>query len=130
MELHISLWKWLLIFLGSGLGGLLRYLLGVSIQTWCASCFPWGTLTINVSGCFLIGFLATLWAGDATLPAEYKAGILVGFLGGYTTFSTFGYETISLLNNHRTEGAVSYVLASVLVGLLAVWCGQLLARQF
>ena len=116
-----------LIFLGSGSGGLLRYWLGGCIQRWWGPDFPLGTLVVNVSGCLVIGYLATAWSGPVLLREEYRAAVLIGVLGGYTTFSSFSRETLVLANQGHWGRAAGYVLGSVILSLLAVWIGSLLA---
>ena len=86
--------------------------------------FPVGTLFVNVSGAFAAGLLATFLLERSSVPAEVRTGLLVGVLGGYTTFSTFSLETLTLAH----EGEWLYVVASVAGALLAVWLGQTLAR--
>ncbi len=121
--------KPVLVFVGSGAGGLLRYALGGLIQTWWGPAFPMGTMLVNISGCFAKGFLATAFAGQLPLREEYRLVLLVGVLGGYTTFSSFGRETIVLMEEGAWARAGAYVLTSVIVGLAAVWLGGLLAGR-
>lgn len=125
----ISFAKPVLIFLGGGSGSLLRYWLGGVVQGWWGSTFPLGTLFVNVSGCFLMGFLATAWMGPILIRDDYRSAILIGVLGGYTTFSSFGRETIALLHDAEWLRAGGYVLGSVLLSLLAVWVGGALATR-
>lgn len=86
--------KLVLIFVGSGLGGVLRYALGGWGQRPADGRFPLGTLIVNVSGCLLIRFLTAAFAGRVLIREEYRVALLIGVLGGYTTFSTFGLETL------------------------------------
>ena len=86
--------------------------------------FPWGTLSVNVLGCLAIGVLsALLVVEERRVPEWLHAGLVIGLLGGFTTFSTFGRETIELLREQRIAAAVAYVLASNLAGLAALWLG-------
>lgn len=118
-----------LVFLGAGTGGMLRYWLGGLIHHWIGHSFPLGTLTVNVSGCFAMGFLATAFADEALVHDEYRMIVLIGLLGGYTTFSAFSYETLVLIRAADWTRVGLYVLASVLLSLIAVWGGALLADK-
>lgn len=129
-ESEFSLLKPSLIFLGSGSGGLIRYWLGDVIQNWWKTPFPAGTLVINVTGCLIMGLLVTVWAGPTAIREEYRAAVLVGFLGGYTTFSSFGRDTLTLVHNGDWLRAGGYVLCTVALSLLAVWLGAILAKAF
>lgn len=118
-----------LIFLGAGTGGLLRYWLGGALQAWWGPTFPVGTLIVNLSGCLAIGFLATAWTGPVLIREEYRIAILVGVLGGYTTFSSFGFDTLGFVHNGQWARAFGYVLGSVVLSLLAVWVGAVAASR-
>lgn len=124
-----SFLKPVLIFVGSGGGGLLRYWLGGLIQGWWGPAFPLGTLIINVSGCLVMGFLAAAWTGPVLIREEYRQGVLIGVIGGYTTFSSFGREAIALAHDGEWLRAGGYVLGSVALGLLAVWLGAAIAAK-
>lgn len=126
---HFSLLKPTLIFLGSGTGGLLRYWLAGIVQNWWGPAFPLGTLVVNVSGCLAMGFLATIWTGPVLIREEYRTAILIGVIGGYTTFSSFGRETLALVHDGEWWRAGWYVTGSVALGLLAVWFGAALATK-
>lgn len=128
-DAEFSLLKPTLIFLGSGSGGLLRYWLGGILQNWWGPAFPLGTLIVNLSGCMAMGFLATAWTGPVLIREEYRVAVLVGVIGGYTTFSSFGRETLALVHDGEWWRAGWYVLASVLLGLLAVWFGGAIATK-
>lgn len=112
-----------LIFLGSGSGGLVRYILGSAIQNWSSSVFPWGTLIVNVTGCLVMGYLVTLWTDPGSVRQEVRAAVLVGFLGGYTTFSSFGRDTLTLVQQKSWLPALGYVLGSLVLSLMAVFLG-------
>ncbi len=117
-----------LIALGGGLGSVLRYLLSGAIQTWSkSSSFPYGTLAVNLLGCFVIGFCAQLAETRSMFTSETRAFVFVGILGGFTTFSTFGNETMNLLRASATLTALLNLAAHVVLGLLAVWLGRALA---
>ncbi len=123
MKLTTALW----VFLGGGLGASLRFLIGESLRPMLKSGFPWPTLAINVIGCALAGFLAARF-GLNNPEHPWRAFILVGVLGGFTTFSAFGLESLTLAQQGRILLATLYVLVSVLGGLLAVWLGFGLTR--
>jgi fluoride exporter len=112
----------LVIFLGSGLGGLARYAAGVWIQNMSRSEFPWGTLVINVSGSLLLGLVYGTLDSISAAP-EWRAFLGIGVLGGYTTFSTFSYEAVRLLQDGEWDRALWYVLGSVIVSLAAALLG-------
>ncbi|HVZ93551.1 MAG TPA: fluoride efflux transporter CrcB [Phycisphaerales bacterium] len=114
----------LIVFVGAGLGGMLRYALGGAVQQWWGPSFPVGTLVVNVSGCLAIGALATLFTGPLLVREEVKLFVLIGVLGGYTTFSSFGRETMSLIGDGEWMYAVLNVVLSNAAGLAAVWMGS------
>jgi fluoride exporter len=118
------------VALGGALGASARYLLDRVIEQHTESVFPWSTLTINVTGCFVIGVVIEQLVDRHHLPAWLRIGIVVGVLGGYTTFSTFSQEIFSLLESNDVAIALAYAGASVGVGLLAVYLGTLLGRSF
>jgi CrcB protein len=123
--------KLILIGLGGGVGAVLRYLISGWGQTFSDGTFPLGTIGVNILGCGLIGFLGAAWAGPFAVREEYRLALMVGVLGGFTTFSSFGLETFSLLREGQRAAAIANVLASNLFGLLAVWVGfRLAARLF
>ena len=118
----------LLVGIGGFLGASARYLLGGAIYRWLPATFPWATLVINVTGCFGIGFLAVLVEERMLLGPGARLFLMVGILGGYTTFSTFGYETIALVRESSFAAAAVNVLGQVALGLVAVWAGAAAAR--
>lgn len=120
----------LLIALGGGLGSVLRYLMAGWTQSFVAGPFPVGTMVVNVSGCLIIGFANYLFSGPVPIQPEYRIGLTIGLLGGYTTFSTFGWETIALVNDGQGWRALGNVLLSVGLGLLGVWLGCRLAQRW
>ena len=126
-EPSASLVKCTLIFLGGGSGTLLRYWLGAIVQNWWGPAFPLGTLLVNLSGCLAMGFLATLWTGPVLIRDDCRSAVLIGVIGGYTTFSSFGRETLALLQDGEWGRAGAYVVGSVVLGLLAVWVGAVIA---
>lgn len=121
--------KFLLISAGAILGANTRYWLGTWIsQKWGAS-FPWGTLLINLTGSFLLGLFMTLATERFLIDPRWRLLVAVGFLGAYTTFSTFTYESISLLLKGQILPGLLNILSSTLLGLLAVGLGILLGRS-
>jgi len=122
--------KFILIFIGSGAGGVLRYALAGWTQRLANGSFPIGTLIVNITGCLLIGFLTAALSGRVLMREEYRVALLIGLLGGYTTFSTFGLETFTLLNDGQAWRALLNVTASVILGLAGVWTGYRLAENW
>ncbi len=119
---------YLYIVAGAVLGAPARYYLQGKVQDLSGPGFPWGTLAVNLSGCLAIGFLATLAFERELLSREARAFLMVGFLGSYTTFSTFGWETFELARELDVLRAAANVIASVLFGLAGVGVGSALAR--
>jgi len=113
---------------GGALGSVSRYLLGTWIQSASKSIdFPFGTLTVNLIGCFVIGFLSQLAEARGMFTSETRALVFVGVLGGFTTFSSFGNDTINLLRDGETFNGLANVGANVILGLLLVWLGRTVA---
>jgi CrcB protein len=117
------------IGIGGALGSVLRYVLAGIAQRSIVS-FPIGTLLVNVLGCLAIGVLGGAFAGPVLIREEYRIALLVGLLGGFTTFSTFGFETVSLLSDGQAGRAVLNVVLSNGLGLVAVWLGYRLAQRW
>lgn len=122
--------KLVLIAAGSAIGGVCRYALAGSVQRFTNSAFPLGTLAVNLLGCFLIGFLATLFTGPYLLREEYRIAVLVGLLGGFTTFSSFGWETFALMSDRQFGVAFVNALLHNGLGLIVVWLGVRLAKAW
>jgi CrcB protein len=118
----------LAIALGGACGAISRYGLDRAIESRSSSSFPWATLVVNVSGCLLVGFLIAAIVDRHEAPVWVRAGLVVGFCGGYTTFSTFAQETLDLAEGRATPLAVANVVASVVLGVIAVFAGARLAR--
>jgi len=116
------------LFVGAGgaVGSMLRYMLAGVIQR-TANTFPVGTMAVNVAGCLLIGILSERFA-EATIDPVYRTAILVGVLGGFTTFSTFSLDTLNLAENRQYTLALANVLITVTLCLVACWGGQRLAQ--
>jgi CrcB protein len=122
--------KLLLIGTGGFVGSILRYLISGAVQTASQSiAFPYGTLAVNVIGCFLIGFFSELAESRGLFSSDTRAFLIMGILGGFTTFSTFGNETMNLLHDGEWTLALLNVGAQVLLGLGGVWIGYILAYQ-
>lgn len=124
-----TLLKYLAVAVGSALGGMLRYYLGGSVLARTAAPFPTATFVINVTGSFVIGFFLTITTERMNISPHLRLAVAVGFVGAYTTFSTFEYETIRLIEEGRFIHAVLNVVLSVAVGFAAVWGGIALARK-
>jgi CrcB protein len=121
--------RYLLILFGGGAGSLARYAAGLAITTRFGSQFPLGTLVVNVTGSFLIGLLMTLLTERFQPHPYWRLALVVGFLGGYTTFSSFEWETYSAIREGGFWIGLANVAGSVLFGYAAVWLGALLARR-
>ncbi len=114
-----------LVGIGGFIGSVMRYLASGYVQQATKSVgFPYGTLAVNVVGCFVIGFLAQLAEGRGVFTSEARAFVFVGILGGFTTFSSFGNETLNLARDSQMMGALANVSANVVIGLFAVWLGR------
>ncbi len=114
--------------LGGAIGSVTRYLLGTWTQSISQSIdFPYGTLTVNLIGCFFIGFLSQLAEARGAFTPESRALVFIGVLGGFTTFSSFGNDTINLLRDGETFNALANIGANVIVGLFLVWLGRSVA---
>ena len=117
------------IGVGSAIGGIARFVLSAAIQHRVTTAFPLGTLVVNISGSLLLGFLLRYALGAPDISAEVRAMLTTGFCGGYTTFSTYSYETATLLEEGDYRGAVLYALISVVISLAAVFLGFIAARE-
>ena len=121
--------KWLILFSGGGLGAVLRFALTLWIDQRAQTSFPWGTLSVNVVGCFLVGLVATLADEHRMLSPGMRLFLIAGVLGGFTTFSTFGLETWRLVKDGIASLAALNVAASFAGSLSAVILGVLLGRN-
>ncbi len=119
-----------LIAIFGAVGTLARYGLQGLVQIRTASTFPWGTLLVNLSGCFLLGLIGQFTLNRMVISPDWRVAIAVGFLGGYTTFSSFGWETAKILEDGEWLRASAYVGASVVAGLLLSVAGIRLANKF
>jgi fluoride exporter len=120
----------IVITLGGALGALSRYGLGLWITNKWNQGFPIHTFIINITGAFLLGFLNILFVEKLALSPLWRLGIGVGFLGAFTTFSTFGYEVFTLMESGNYTTAISYTVLSIVFGFLGVALGVGLARLF
>jgi fluoride exporter len=112
-----------LIALGGAVGSVLRYIVGGMVQRTSASAFPVGTLFVNVAGCLLIGIFVRFLLNMQT-SAELRALLVVGFCGGFTTFSTFSFETVGLIEGGEYARAATYIVGSVALCILATFAGM------
>lgn len=120
----------LLIALFGAMGTLARYGLQGMVQIKMGSTFPFGTLLINLTGCFFLGLIGQLTLNRVIVPPEWRMAIAIGFFGGYTTFSSFGWETAKMLEAGEWLWATTYVTASVVLGLFLSVAGIRLANRF
>ena len=118
----------LLIGLGGFAGAISRYLVDGFVTDRTAGAFPWGTLAVNLSGSFVLGLLFAMTAERAILPADIRGPVMIGFIGAYTTFSTFMLESWVLIENGSYASAVANLGGSVLLGLVAVIAGLTVGR--
>lgn len=117
------------IAVGGALGSVLRFLLSRWIQGRTQTgFFPWGILTVNLIGCLTIGVLFGLAAGRLTTDPILRVGIFLGLLGGFTTFSSFTLDTVTLFSSGAFGSAIVYILVSVVAGILATWAGLSLTK--
>jgi len=121
--------RFLLLAVFGVLGTLARYALQGWVQTRSAPGFPTGTLAVNLSGCLLLGFIAQYTLNHLVISPEWRIAITVGFFGAFTTFSSFGWETIKMLEDGEWAAASLYVGSSVVFGLLLVLAGIRLANR-
>lgn len=119
----------LIIGLGGAIGSILRYLTSLFVARYWENNFPLATLITNVLGCFLIGLFIGLLDKQQLANSDLKWFLITGFCGGYTTFSTFGYENFGLLQGQQSLMAFAYIASSVIVGLMAVWFGLFVAKM-
>jgi len=118
-----------MVLAGGATGSLTRYVLGNAIMTRMGARFPYGTVFINITGSFLIGFVMTLLTERANPNPNLRPLLVVGFLGGYTTFSSFEWETLGLMRDGAWLMGLLNMIGSVVVGYAAVWLGALAASK-
>ena len=120
--------RFLVVGCGGFIGAMARYGVSLAVATFWTRQFPLGTFVINVSGSFILGLFSTLAAERLLLAPEWRLFVATGFVGAYTTFSTFEYETQRLTEAGTAAWAIVNVLSSVVAGFAAVWLGVKLAR--
>lgn len=121
--------RYLVVLLGGGVGALVRYMLGTAISTRVGGRFPLGTFVINVTGSFLIGLLMTLLTERLNVHPNWRLLLVTGVLGGYTTFSTFEYETFRAVQDGGQWIGLLNVIGSVTLGYIAVWLGVVIVSR-
>jgi CrcB protein len=117
------------IAVGGAIGSVMRYWLSTGVHAWLGRGFPYGTLAVNVLGCLVMGVLFVLFTERFAANGVLRAGLLIGVLGGFTTFSSFSIETFSLIEQGAMAKAVGNVAASLVLCVGATWLGVILARQ-
>ena len=122
------MFKYLMVGIGGFAGAVARFWLGVFIGQKMGTRFPYGTFFINTSGCFLIGFIMTILTERTHLSANWRYLIPIGFIGAYTTFSTFEYETLRSIQDGQFVLGLLNVVLSLIVGFVLVWTGVIVAR--
>lgn len=127
-ERGLELQKYLLIAVGGALGSVARYWVGSTISSRVGIRFPYGTLVVNLTACVIIGFTLTYLGKRADLDPAWRFLIPVGFIGAYSTFSTYEWETLSTLRSGAFFLAGLYAIGSLILGLVAVWGGAALAE--
>jgi CrcB protein len=121
--------KFVYIFLGSGLGGLIRFGLGKWINSWHNSNFPFGTFVVNILACLVLGFVVGLADNRQLISTESKLFWVIGFCGGFSTFSTFSNETLTLYQSGNHIVNITYIVTSVIVCLVATYLGFAVADK-
>jgi CrcB protein len=120
--------KYLLIAFGGALGSMARYWVGSTIASRMGTKFPYGTFVINITACMIIGFSLTFLAKRADLNPAWRFLVPVGFIGAYSTFSTYEWETLSTIRTGAFLLAAFYAITSLILGLAAVWGGSMIAE--
>ena len=122
--------KYFLIALGGALGSMARYWVGSTVASRMGTKFPYGTFVINITACLIIGFTLTLFARRVDINPSWRFLVPVGFIGAYSTFSTYEWETLSTLRSGAFFLGSLYAVSSLILGLAAVWGGSMLAEIF
>ena len=120
--------KYMYIAAGGALGSIARFWVGSAVASRLGTKFPYGTFVINITACAIIGFSLTFLAKRTDLNPAWRFLVPVGFVGGYSTFSTYEWETLSTLRSGAFSMAALYAFSSLFLGLAAVWCGALIAE--
>jgi len=121
--------KYLLIAFGGALGSIARYWVGSTVGGRMGTRFPFGTFVINITACLIIGFTLTYLSERAEFGAASRYFLPIGFIGAYSTFSTYEWETLATLRSGAFALAALYALGSLVLGLCATWCGAVLAEM-
>ncbi|HBR58674.1 MAG TPA: fluoride efflux transporter CrcB, partial [Blastocatellia bacterium] len=125
---YLMLNKLILVGIGGFAGSVLRYLISGYAQDFSGSIgFPYGTLAVNLAGCFVIGFLSQLADARGVFTSDTRALVFIGIMGGFTTFSTFGNETMNLFRDGESGYALANIGAHIFLGLFFVWVGRSLS---
>ncbi len=117
------------VAVGGSLGAVSRYWVSTTTYQWLGQQFPYGTLGVNLLGSLAMGFLSVLLVHRLQVSEEIRIGLLAGFLGSFTTFSTFAMDTLHLAANDAVVKALVYILASVILCILGAWAGLVAAKQ-
>jgi CrcB protein len=128
-EPRYTMMKYLMVGIGGGIGSVLRFWVSSYMGERIGGRFPYGTFTVNITGSFLIGFIVTLLASKADWDPNWRYLIPIGFIGGYTTFSAFEFETLRSMQDGKMLIASLNVILSVAVGFAAVWLGTVAGRS-
>lgn len=123
-------WKFLLVALGGAFGAMARYAVSSGMVRWLGARFPWGTFTVNLLGSFCMGFLFALAREQVLLDEKSKLILMVGFLGSFTTFSSFSLDNYALLQSHSSSTMLLNIVVQNTLGLLLVVLGIITARLF
>jgi fluoride exporter len=126
----MSTYMWIAV--GGALGSMARFFVSSAFARLVGEAFPWGTIIVNISGCLLIGILATVSGPDGRLEVapDFRQFLLIGICGGYTTFSSFSLQTLNLIRNGEMMGAAGNAAVSFVACMVAVWIGATLGQWF
>ena len=127
---NCSMTKLLIIGAGGFIGAIARYVISGAVQNRTDSLFPYGTLVVNCLGCLLLGFMIYFVEERAILTVNARLFLAVGIMGAFTTFSTFGFETVQLMQNREFMQAAGNIFLNVAIGVTAFWAGRTMLRLF
>lgn len=122
--------EYLVVFVGGGLGAVARFVLGTAVQKASAAGFPWGTFVVNMLGCLLVGVIAELIRVRVDWQGHVRLFLVVGILGGFTTFSSFGYETVALIQSGKLMDGLLNAFGQLILGLIFVALGLYATHHF
>jgi fluoride exporter len=120
--------KYIYIAVGGAMGAMARFWVDSAVANRLGTKFPYGTFIVNMTACLLIGFSVTFLARRTDLNPAWRFLVPIGFLGAYSTFSSYGWETLSMLRNGGSSMAFLYAFGSLFLGLVAIWCGIFIAQ--